>query len=86
MIKRFCDRCGGEVVESAASRRVTHAEKRGGRTFTVEVMVGVDNTMNAGDICVGCVKELVMKAPMGTNSVAVKVETVADADRESHGP
>lgn len=86
MIKRFCDRCGGEVVESAASRRVTFAEKKGGRTFTVEVMVGVDNTMNSGDVCVGCVKELVMKAPMGTNPIAPKAETALDADRESHGP
>jgi hypothetical protein len=64
MIKRFCDRCGGEMPESASTRRLKNSDTRGDHTFSVEVIVSVDGICNAGDICAGCVKELVMKAPM----------------------
>jgi len=74
MIKRFCDRCGNEMVESATSRRVMNADKRGPRSFSVEVIAAVDGVSNSGDLCPGCVKDLVMKAPMGSAKLAT-IET-----------
>lgn len=62
MIKRFCDVCSREVPQSANRTVFTYTcpEDRGKAVnVSVEIMVSIDGTANAVDICLRCVKEVV---------------------------
>lgn len=54
MIRRFCDLCTNEMVDSEARRLI----RRLGR-FTAEVMIATDDTWNRGDLCRPCVVKVV---------------------------
>ncbi len=61
MIRRFCDHCGNEMVDSEAARLVRKLDR-----FTVEVMVATDDTWNKGELCHPCVVKVVTEGePVG---------------------
>lgn len=62
MIKHFCDACGKEVERSFVADRFKAERHMGGKKFEIEVMVAVNGTWNAGDLCELCLRK-VMEAP-----------------------
>jgi hypothetical protein len=54
MIRRFCDGCGSELTDQRTGRIIREAVL-GLHTVRVEVIVAVDGTWNAGDVCRLCV-------------------------------
>ena len=62
MIRRYCDRCGNQITRNAVSQRIKRElYDAPGRIYGVEVMVAVNRVWNHGDLCEGCVVEVVNK-------------------------
>jgi len=70
-IKRYCDRCNGDVTESdknlvdirikgtiVARENTAEGPKKNGLTVEYELMLGTNGTMNRGELCVACVTEI----------------------------
>lgn len=69
MIKRFCDCCGDEIVDSnridpSYNNRFSAGIKKheDGAVLTVEVVTAKDATWNAGDFCKYCIIDAVNEA------------------------
>jgi hypothetical protein len=63
MIRRFCDFCAIEMDAIDQERLAAKRDAvRGKPKVGVEVVVTVDGTTNAGDICHGCIVDIVALA------------------------
>lgn len=65
MIKRFCDACNNEIVETANRMLFTKTfERDGGEKFVkvqVDTMVSINGATNSGEICTACIQETVAR-------------------------
>lgn len=59
MIKRYCDVCGKEVQRSVTSERYRPSAQKQGVRMDCEIMVAIEGTWNAGDLCLSCLKDIV---------------------------
>lgn len=66
-VKYFCDQCGAEIRASDECRQTPYRVRRIYKRVRVEIIAGVDNMTNAGDICFECIIEAVTKGtPMSS--------------------
>jgi len=56
MIKRYCDVCGKEVERNYVAQRLRQEMGR----VVVEVMVAIDGIWNKGEICLGCLTDVLV--------------------------
>jgi hypothetical protein len=63
VIKHFCDSCGKEVSRNTVSERLIGHKQIGGKKIMWEVVVGVGDTWNAGEVCEPCLRGLIAKTP-----------------------
>lgn len=61
MIRRYCDACGREVERSVSKDRFRPSTQVGGTVIDCEIMVAINGTWNAGDLCVECLKQTIEK-------------------------
>jgi len=54
MIKHFCDVCKKEVERNFVNQRFKQTSLIRGTRVGVEIIVGIDDVWNAGDICDAC--------------------------------
>lgn len=53
-IKRYCDCCGCETPKTYTSDRLKFSTVIHGKMVQVEVMTGINNAWNGGDLCLNC--------------------------------
>lgn len=61
MYKIFCDNCGDEMIRNYTAERLKLKKSEGNRFFG-EVQLGRDNTWNKGELCLSCLKRLLLEA------------------------
>ncbi len=61
MIRYFCDGCGDEVGPDDHGR-IKREGQTNGTGILVEVMTGVNGTLNAGHVCHQCVLKVLARA------------------------
>lgn len=65
MIKHFCDMCGKEMASQDQGRIKIDAFNPYGKHLQVEIMTGLDGTMNGGDVCHACIYDAIRKHSEG---------------------
>jgi hypothetical protein len=58
-IQHYCDSCGKSVERNVVSDRLKGSAQVQGKKFEYEVMVAVEGTWNAGDLCEDCLIALI---------------------------
>lgn len=62
MIKRYCDGCGNEMNHAVYEHQIDHnIAKPNGAVVSIKVKItrAVAGVWNGGDLCVGCLKDVV---------------------------
>jgi len=72
VIKHYCDSCDKEIHKNVVSDRLIGHVQRGGKKIMFEIILGVDDTWNAGDVCKSCALDIVASALGAPKSIRPK--------------
>lgn len=60
MVKHYCDGCGKEIERNFVCDRYKAGMLKNEHSFTAEITISMDKIWNHGDLCLECLKELLL--------------------------